>query len=262
MDNNDYLKNPWLWQASSAPMLAEKKPEELFDPAFAQRYKRLHENLFERITRAHNTLCAIEKIEQFINQASRFVEMEFWLMVSNNYVDILIVWMNGLLETGGDVHSLTSFHDEIMKSEWICDDKKQVLKKYLRDLNIDAKSLEKRVGEFRNNFIAHTLINKKTCGPLKPSKGVSLDELRKIFNQIHSQFGALSFGSTYSTLSVDMMPGKYNCLDMVINSVLKDNYFLNQPENNKSWPLIKTTLDSETIQNMNKLRKRIGLPEA
>ena len=99
--------------------------------------------------------------------------------------------------------------------------------------------------------------------------GVSLDELWRMFRAAHSLFGSLSFGSAYVTLIGDLMPSTVGgqptrtCLDEVLDAVLRQSYFVTQPERRAQWwAEDRKRKRPEVIQVMNDLRKRIGLPEA
>lgn len=273
MNANEYLKNLGQWQASSHPELAERKPEELFEAPFAERYKRLHENLWFRISRVHGTLCTIEQLEQFpFDYLYGPMDMEFWRLITDNFIDIVILMLDGLVnDKGNDVHTILWFHDDIMRGPWLCKEKRELLQQTLKERKFDdsIEIIAKRVKEIRDNFIAHQLIDRQSGSPKEAIAGVSLKELRQLFDAVHSLFGALSFGSAYCTLSGDMIPGTIGgkptrtCLDKVLDAVLRDSFFVNQPELRKEWWFIdRQCMTAEKIQLMNDLRKRIGLPEA
>jgi len=97
----------------------------------------------------------------------------------------------------------------------------------------------------------------------------TLKELRALFNAVHAQFGAVSFGSAYVTLAGDMMPGRVqgkparSCLDGVLDSVLRGSGIVNQPERHGQWwSDLRKCRSPEELRVMNELRQRVGLPEA
>jgi hypothetical protein len=272
MNTNDYLKNLKKWQASSHPDLAKSKPENLFEADFVEQYHHLHEDLWWRITRVQGTLCTLDKLKQFpFDEIYMPNGMEFWRLVEGNFIDVAIVMLHGLVsDKGEDVHTIHSFRSKIINGPWLCQENLGLLKQTLRDCEFDkvVKSIKGRVGEIRTNHIAHRLIDKQTGNPKEAVAGISLDELMRLFDAVHSLFGALSFGSAYCTLAGDLMPSTVGgkptrtCLDEVLDAVLRDSDFVNQPEREaKWWPVTRHT-DPERLRVMNMLRKRIGLPEA
>lgn len=125
------------------------------------------------------------------------------------------------------------------------------------------------MNKIRTNLIAHHLIDKESGSAKESLAGVSIIELRRLFDATHSLFGALSFGSAYVTLAGDLEPGTVGgqptrtCLNEVLDAVLRDSYVVNQPElRGQWWPMTRKHMDEEELQMMNKLRKRRGLPEA
>ena len=274
MDKKDYLDNLHQWQACSHPELTNSIPEELFEGDFSEKYKRLHDNLWRRITRAHGTLDTLEQLEQFpFEYIYPLNKMEFWRLVFKNFLDTVCLLLHGLMsDTGKDVHSIPSFKNEIMnKNNWLRPERWDLLNQELKERKFDAEvdSIADRVTKIRTNLIAHHLIDKQSGNPKESLTGVSLVELRRLFEATHSLFGALSFGSAYVTLAGDLMPGTVGgqptrtCLDEVLDAVLKDSYVVNQPERRGEWwPMDRKYMVEEELQMMNKLRKRIGLPEA
>ncbi|MCD4699485.1 MAG: hypothetical protein K8R91_02810 [Phycisphaerae bacterium] len=268
-----YLRHLEKWQAHSHPDLADSKPEDLFEAGFVERYQRLHEDLWWRVIRLHGTLYTLDQLKQFpFDYLYAPDGMEFWRLVIENFLDMAYLMLDGLVnDTGPDVHSIPKFRNEIAKGPWLDQRNRDLLNQTLKERKFDeaAKSIAKRVGEIRDYRIAHRVLDRKS-GRLKDQlAGVSLDELRRLFDATHSLFGALSFGSAYCTLAGDLMPSTVGgkptrtCLDEVLNAVLRDSYFVNEPEREaKWWPATREGMDPERLRVMNMLRKRIGLPEA
>jgi hypothetical protein len=171
--------------------------------------------------------------------------------------------------SGKDTHTLHKFQNTI--TQWLREDSRDLFKQTWRGRRFDqaAESIKNRVDEIRINWTAHRLIDKGTGNPTTALAAVSLEELRQLYDYIHALFGALSFGSTYSTLAGDLIPGTIGgrpirtCLDSVLDAILRDNEFVNRPEGEAQiWPEMRKYLPTETLRAMNKLRERIGLPEA
>ena len=139
----------------------------------------------------------------------------------------------------------------------------------LADCRFDThlESLLERIKRIRDQRIAHPLGNKKTGDLKNQLVGVRFPELKELFVAAKSLFDALSFGSKYETLAGDLMPSKVGgkptrtCLDKVLDAVIRDSAFVNQPEWKSQWWRDKRKLMApETLRIMNELRKRVGLP--
>jgi hypothetical protein len=271
-DTDYYLRNLEKWQARSHPNLVNRKPEEIFDKDFVAQYKRLHRDIWMRICNVHGTLCTLSELETFpFEYLYAPGRMEFWRLVVENFLNSAGLTLHGLVEEGKDVHSISSFRDVIFQGLWLQPEQRDWLKETLkkRDFDKHIKSIQERVRIIRNNRVAHRLINKKSGSPREALGTVSLRELWLLFDATHSLFGALSFGSAYVTLLGDLIPGTVGgqptrtCLDDVLDAVLRDSYFVNEPERREQWwRLERGRMKLDDLQLMNDLRKRIGLPEA
>ena len=270
---NYYLTNLAKCDAQSHPELANLNPEELFQVGFVERYKSLHKDLWWRVIRVHGTLLTLEQLHQFpFDLLYAPSEMEFWRLVIENCVDIGILYLHGLaIDQKGDVHTLLSFKREIVKAPWLDSGKLELFMRILRERKFhkSVKSIADRVNKIRNTRIAHRLVDRQTGFPKEGLAGVKLAELWELFDAAHSLFGALSFGTAYVTLAGDMMPSTVGgeptrtCLDGVLDAVLRDSFFVNEPERMaKWWAKHRKHRTPERLRVMNELRKRIGLPEA
>jgi hypothetical protein len=273
MKRIDYLENLDKWYASSHPELADAKPETLFEPGFAEKYLRLHNDLWRRIIRVHGTLCALDELKEFpFDNLYAPDGMEFWRLVIENFLDMACLMLHGLVsDTKPDELSIPTFRAKIIKAPWLSPQKLGMLKKTLKQCGFDAhvQSIADRVKDIRHNRIAHRLIDWQSGGPFQAYAGVSLEDIWRLFGATHSLFGALSFGAAYCTLAGDLMPGMVGgqptrtCLDEVLDAVLRDNLFVKMPERRAEWwPVHRECMKPKDLQVMNDLRKRIGLPEA
>jgi hypothetical protein len=157
-----------------------------------------------------------------------------------------------------------------MTAPWIREEMREALRETLRERKFDeaVNDAARRVEAIRHNSLAHRLLDKPTGTPKEALAGVSLEDLRRLFDAAHLLFGALSFGAAYITLTGDLTPAivqspKGTCLENVLNAVLRDSSFVNQPERRSQWwPEQRKYMRPDSIRVMNELRARIGLPEA
>jgi hypothetical protein len=273
MNSDQLLDQLDKWQAVSHPVLTNRKPEELFDRDFAQRYQRLQRNLWARITRLHGTIVTLEEMSEFPFQVLYVPgDMEFWKLTFLNFFDVAILKLHGFVNDGGpETLTLSAFRSEIMKAPWRCQDARNLLRQTLDERSFDGfvKSIAKRVDLIRDTHIAHSLIDKESGNPKGIPDTVNIQEVRQLFDAAHRLFGALSFGSGFGTLAGDLMPctvggkAKRTCLERVLDAVLRDSDFVNRPERRKLWwEMERAHMNPDTLRAMNDLRKRIGLPEA
>jgi hypothetical protein len=260
------------WQASSHQTLCNAEPEALFDGVFATRYRVLHGVLWKAMLRLHGTLATIKELDAFpFDDVYAPGDMEFWRLTYMNSVDAAILQLHKLVnDTGPDIHSLRSFKNEIVKGSWKNPAMKDLLVKTLDERRFDprAEAIAKMVDRIRDNYVGHLVIDKNTGIPELEKISVNLDDLQKLFKAAHGLFGAISFGASYATLGGDLIPSTINgkrsrsCLQRVMDAVLRDSDFVNQPERRAPyWEMDKICMTRDQLRTMNDLRKRIGLPE-
>lgn len=271
MIDND-LRDFEEWQAVSHPDLASRKPTELFTQEFAEVYERLHTDLWWRIIDLHGTLCSLELLKEFpFHYLYRPNGMEFWELVECNFLEMTIIRLHSIVnDQEHDAHTIRKFKNSINQEPWVDNNLRNVFRKSLRECKFDKRidSVAESVRDIRHSAIAHRILDPKTGYPKNQLPEVSLQELRRLFNSIHRLFGVLSFGSSYVTLIGDLMPGMIDgqptrtCLDEVLDAILKDSYWINEPEKNSWWQDCRKHKSSEELQFLNKYRKRIGLAKA
>lgn len=267
------LDNQQRGEAGSHPELADRKPDELFEPEFADRYERLHNDIWERMARLHGTIVTLETMADFpFNDLYGPNDKEFWHLVSANFFEMAIVLIHGLTNDSGNANTLIRLNTEIgRQSNWRDDSLRKVFvdTKRARKFDSTQKDIQKRIKKLRDRRIAHRPVDWRTGSPKQPIPGVTLEELRKVFGRMHDLFVALSFGVSYETLMGDYGPGTVRgkpiptSLDRVLDAVIRDSDFVNRPDRRKeSWPIVRNHMTPEKLKVFNELRKRVELPEA
>ncbi|MBN1489991.1 MAG: hypothetical protein JXA69_08745 [Phycisphaerae bacterium] len=269
----DDLEDLTTWQAMGHPELSERKPEELFNADFAERYRQLHRILYERVIRLHGTIHTLEQLEEFpFGYIYGPRDNEFWRLVFENFFDAACLKLHGLAtDRGSAVHNVVSFKNKVIMGPWRDTRLHTLLKGTLRERKFDerAQSVATRIEAIRHTHIAHFLIDTNANDSLPHLEGVSLREVRHLFDAVHSLFGALSFGAAFVTLPGDLMPSTVGgkptrtCLDTVLDAVLRDSPFVTRPERNgEFWSHIRKHIPQQRLDVMNTLRRRVGLSEA
>ncbi len=266
-----YWEDLSKWYACSHSELLTTKPEDLFESHFAERYTQLHQRLWWQVIHLHEALLTLEQLRAApLDDLYAPQQMEFWHVVIRNLLDAACLRLHSLVKPpAADEHNLHSFRDEIMKASWRSENRKQVLRKTLRELRFlqGCKHIVERVKAVRNRRVAHQL-RQSVSEPLAP-EFVSLDDLWELFDAAHAYFGALTFGANCATLAGDLIPTRHggevsrSCFDKVIDAILKDNWLVSLPEKNpQKWARMKQRRGEGFVAKVNAWRQRVGLREA
>ncbi len=260
-----------LWQAFSDDILAKTPPEELFYCDFVPKYQEHHADIWYRMTRLHGTIVVLEKLRE-LPLDELFGPNEFWHLFVENFLDTGILSLHGLLtDNNASAHTLKSFRKCCENAKWRDDSMRDRLRGLLKQRNFDGalNGIANRVQKLRNSRVAHRFKDKTSDRLENLLDRVTLEEMRRLFDGAHSIFGALSFGSSFATLTQDFAPVSIGgtpvktSVDHILDAILKDNDFVTKPERKQQWwnELRKTMSDSD-LQRVNTLRARVGLPEA
>lgn len=259
------------WQAWSCPELSRLQPTELFSPDLAQQYSELHQDLWWRVTRLHGTILSLKELQGFpFSYLYAPQGMEFWHLVAENFFEMACLILHGLVgDKGRDVLTLPALKDRLFNSNgWHSVELRELFRRTIRQSPFDkaTKAVRDRIETLRNSKIAHRLYDSESGCILNDPTRVSLDEIQQLFRATHSLFAALSFGSAFATLPGDFAPTRAageSCLQQVLNAVLRDSYFVNQPKHRGQWwPSDREHMAEEELRVLNEMRKRVGLPEA
>jgi hypothetical protein len=255
--------------------LNERKPEEVFFPESVETYNRLHKDIWHRLIRLHHTIITLEQMTKFpwdffYGPGNR----TFWDTVWWNFLEIAIIHIYALTDDQShDAHTLWRFRDRIIHDfDWIHEEDCESFQRALKGAKFDQqiKPVRDRVREIRHTFIAHRLLAPQRSDLARELPGVSLAELRELYDQTERLFRCCSFGSWPMTPCLDYMtqdgegkPIAPQSLEGVFDSIAKDSEFVNEPERRAPyWTHIRRTKSEEQLQAMNRFRKKFGLPDA
>lgn len=211
------------WQVvNPCPELGQRKPEELFQPEFAEQYSQLHKNLWQRIMCLNGTIYTLETLNDRIPLGNLLKTdfMDLPYLFVHNYVSSAIILLHGLVnDRGGGVHSVLTFKDKIWKDEiWLDTSMCEQFHKTVEKCKFGqlATFVYGQVQKIRNEHIAHSVLN-----PVNAQTNIR--QLRESFNSLHTLFGALSFGHDggLSTLPTNLAPvraGKNTRLDKMLDA--------------------------------------------
>jgi hypothetical protein len=221
--------------------------------------------------RVHGTLYTLQELRVFpFDDLYAPGQMEFWRLVVVNFLDYACLALHGLVkDQAGDAHTIRKFKGEVVRAPWRDKTQHKSFKEGLGKCGFDpgVEDIGERVAALRNNRIAHRLLDKDTGGLSENFPHPTLDELRHLYYATQFMFGALSFGSAYSTLAGDLSPGTVGgkptrtSIDKVLDGVLRESNFVNKPERRGQWwPTDRQHMHPKQLERMNELRKRVGLP--
>jgi len=257
-------------QVMSAQYLIAKKPEEVFVPDFLPAYTQLHQDIWFRLIRIDANLQILETIARFpLRHLYAPQNNIFWTMVFWNFVHMSVILMHSLVsDQKKNAHTLPKFRNTVL-NHLRTDSLKFAYRKRLSQTRLDKQldPIRKKIIRMRHKVIAHRFLD--TQGHLEAPhiEGVSVSELRKVFEDIKRLFEACSFGCEYFTsLYPPAIPGHEppeKDIEQILNLIVKNSSWLNQPERRAPfWQHIKPYKPIENIEELNKWRTKFGLSPA
>jgi len=192
----------------------------------------------------------------------------FWTMVYWNFLYVSIVFLHTLTTDQGDQkHTLTRFSRRIL-NDWIKGAHKPAYQECLKEAKLDKRlgPIRRKIAKMRHTVIAHRLLDSDRAR-VTNVEGVTLAELRQVYDDVENLFRACSFGTQYINNlyiggTVGGKPVKED-LDELLDLIAKDSHWLNGPERHGPfWPGIKQHKDPKDIEELNLWRKKFGLPDA
>jgi hypothetical protein len=209
----------------------------------------------------------LEKIEKFpFEHIYAPQENIFWTMVYWNFLYLSIIFIYGLVDdTGPDTNTIPQLKTKLWKEGWLKDEHeeyRQALKK--AKLHRDVKKIRKKLELMRNKVVAHQIPRSVTNIKVP---GVSLLEIRIVYDETEKLFRMFSFGAEYFTTfyipgAVDRKPVAKD-IDELLDLIVKNSPWLNQPEQRAPfWQDIKKYKVPKDIEELNSWRRKFGLPDA
>ena len=250
--------------------ITNKKPKDVIKPEYVEAYAALHKDICDRLTHLNTNITILETIQNFpFHHFYAPHENIFWTMVYWNFLHMSEVLLYTLVsDDGKDAHTLLKFKSTVLK-HLLTESLKTAYHKKLSEtkLSKQLKPIRKKIAEIRNAVIAHRLLDEQGCLRADKISGVSLSELRAVFEDVEKLFEACCFGSQYisNLYTGGTVGGKpvEKDIDNLLDLIVKDSYWLNEPECNKPfWPAIKQHTDPQEVDELNVWRRKFGLPDA
>ncbi len=254
----------------SAQHLTMKKPEEVFVPDFLPVYTQLHHDIWFRIIRVDANLQILETIGLFpLHNLYAPQNNIFWTMVFENFVHMSVILMHSIVsDETKNAHTLPKFRNTVL-NHLRTDSLKFAYRKKLSQtkLNKQLVPIRMKITRLRHEVIAHRLLDTQDRLKAPQIEGVSVSELRKVFEDIKRLFETCCFGCEYfTTLYPSLVLGHKppeKDIEQILYLIVKNSYWLNQPERRAPfWQHIKPYKPVENIEELNKWRTKFNLPPA
>ena len=244
----------------------DRKPEQVLKPECLQEYTTAHEDIWRRLIHINTSIQTLEIIASY-PLAYLFAPTEaiFFTMLYWNFTYTCIVMLHALLDDPKGF-TIFRFKNNLVKS-WLPDYEKESFNSKLKDFHFSDKfkNLKSRLPDIRNKVIAHRdpeVVNGSLNIP-----GLKITDLRELYNETEALFSVCSFHTEYGTTLY--VPGTIGGkpvqkdIEYILDLLVKNSYWLNQPERRAPfWQQIKPYKLAEGIEELNKWRKKFGLPEA
>lgn len=248
-------------------------PEELISSNYLEDYKKETTALVWQIRQLNYNLLFLEKIVKFPFKIFVINPWPFWHLIKANLFETIVMIIWRLVDTNKKALTLLSLKDKIQK-ELITKEYKKEFVREIEKIKFDSRvvSLRQRIEKIRHNRLAH--FNRKwiiepTSAQIKQSK-FSLFELKRSRNTLISLLEFLCFGVILSLFYQEVNSGvrhpsgygKSDEFEKLLDTIVKESYGLNLPENNKTqWLLHKRQLSPKDIKVFNNYRKKFHLTE-
>ncbi len=251
----------------------DKRPEDLLKQESLEAYYDLHTNIWHRLVHLNDTIITLEKITEFpFDYFYGPNKMTFWYTLYWNFTYAAVILAHGLVEDRGEnAHTLPRFRNRLLQLHWLDPQQKKAYQTRLRQSKLDTAlgPIRKKVKELRDKIIAHRLLDDRTGLPSRNVPGVSVTELRRLYDSVENHFEVCCFGSEYVTTSMDytqrMVGGKpaQTGVEDVLDCVAKVSHFVNEPEADPTlWKALRKHKPKEYLDVMNKFRRKFHLGEA
>lgn len=255
----------------SAQHLTAKNPEEVFVNDFLPTYTQLHQDIWDRLISVDANLQILETIGRFpLHHLYAPQSNIFWTMVFWNFVHMSVILLHSLVsDKTKNAHTLPKFRN-IVLNHLRTDSLIFAYRKRLKQIKLDKQlvPIRNKIIRMRNEVVAHRFLD--TQGHLKAPhniKGVSISELRKVFEDTKRLFETCCFGSEYfTTLYPPNVPGykpTEKDIEEILCLIVKNSSWLSQPERHApSWQHIKPHKPIKDIEELNEWRTKFNLPPA
>ena len=170
-------------------------------------------------------------------------------------------------DAGGDAHTLRHFNRFIKDA--VKEEYQEDYRKVLKEVRFTARTnqLIDKARKLRDKKIAHSI----PPSPGEPSVVLTFNEIKEITKELTNLFDAASFDAEYHYLSTGYDPAVIRPIgrdsrpdiERILDSIVRESSTLNLPESNPmAWPHSRRSWPPQSLEDLNRYRKKLGFPEA
>jgi hypothetical protein len=248
-------------------LINDKNPQHVLKPDFLEQYKDLHQDIWHRLIQINTNISILEILQKFPFRHIYYPpENIFWESVYWNFLYTSIILIHALVsDTGKDAHTLTKFKNTV--HNWLQDSEKQEYATLLKGLDFETstKKIRNKIARMRTDLLAHRLLDENQ--KLKNVDGVTVSEIRRLYDVTEELFRRCSFGCEYVTTFYPRgtCGGKpiAKDIDHILDLIAKDSTWVNQPERSGAfWKDLRQYKSEEYLKELTTWRQKFGLPPA
>ena len=251
--------NPWPDE--------NKPPKTVIKEDEAPEYNRRMQFFFTQLVNLNINLYIVEHVLQF--PFTLFFEgipksTIFFKKVVENFLDASLLIITKLcVDTSSDFYTLPQFKNKII--EWIKPEYEMSLKERLdkADFEKKTKALHKKARRLRDKRVAHFKQEyvREFLGESIDQERLDFSELKILRDELNNLLQILSINAETIMLPFSYQDNKSD-IELVLNSVARDNYILNMAERDpEGWLYKRKQLTEKEVSQINHYRRMFGLPE-
>jgi hypothetical protein len=238
--------------------------EQVLKPECIADYKKAHEDIWHRLIDINTSIQILETIAKYPLHHLCAPHDPFWHMLYWNFTYTCVVLLYALVDRRRDSLHLTALHDRLT-SAWLLPGEQAPFRERVDPdrFHDSVNSVRRKVAAFRHKVIAHrdTAV---ASGSLQVP-GLSIPDLRALYDETESLFAACSFQSEYD---MSPYPGRTGGgrpvetdIERLMNLIVRHSPWLNQPERHGTlWPDIRSQKNPDELAELNHWRQHSGLP--
>ena len=251
---------------------ADMNVEDIIKTECFDDYRQAMDFFWVQLTRLNSDLFIAEKIARFpFDFFTGPMLPPFFFHAFRNAVEISVLQIVKLVQdTGSDVFGLRRFKNDVLRT-YIRPEYEPALRQKLSECRFDDETerLLNVARVIRDGYIAHFL--RRASFNLHREDALTIHNLQSLAGEINGLFTVIAFGPRYRFLPLEYDPTVSHAtgedprpdIERVLDSFARDCDVLHLPERNPiAWEMTRSSRPEAWINQLNRWRTRLGLPEA
>jgi hypothetical protein len=239
--------------------------QEVLKAEYIAEYETAHVDIWHRLVDINTSIEILETIASFPLQHLFAPDEPFFNTLCQNFIYTCVVMLHALLE-GSEPCGILAFKNRLLR-DWLPEHEQQALRDRLGTARFTEKArrIKPRAADMRHKVIAHRdpLI---VTGSLKIA-GLTISDLRALYSETEALFGDCCFRTEYVTTLYppDTVGGRpvERDIERFMRLLLRDSEWLMEPERDGVWwPEMRKRMSQADLDELNRWRLQLGLPEA